>query len=168
MVVHNKSLLFKRCGITSCFCIVKGSCLLGPYFFLNFVSLEEYGVVEFSYALGSVLAVVAMLGLGGLILISCFVGGKGIKSRFYALWSSCTGDSRHSLFVALVRSDRSTIFANFAFYLDFCTPKALQLYPQIGRQGLAGCIVRRGILFHIDRSDFGHMEFRNHSSCYAP
>lgn len=83
MVVHNKSLLFKKVRDNILFFVLsKGVAFLAPIFFLNFVSLEEYGVVEFSYALGSVLAVVAMLGLGGLILISCFVGGKGIKSRF--------------------------------------------------------------------------------------
>lgn len=66
MVVHNKSLLFKKVRDNILFFVLsKGVAFLAPIFFLNFVSLEEYGVVEFSYALGSVLAVVAMLGLGG-------------------------------------------------------------------------------------------------------
>ena len=55
---------------------------MAPIFFLNFVSLEEYGVVEFSYALGSVLAVVAMLGLGGAYPYFVLRRGKGIKAGF--------------------------------------------------------------------------------------
>lgn len=84
MVVHNKSLLFKKVRDNILFFVLsKGVAFLAPIFFLNFVSLEEYGVVEFSYALGSVLAVVAMLGLGGgLSLFRASSGGKGIKSRF--------------------------------------------------------------------------------------
>lgn len=47
------------------FTLSKGVAFLAPIFFLKFVSLEEYGVVEFSYAFGSVAAVIASLGLAG-------------------------------------------------------------------------------------------------------
>ena len=47
------------------FALAKGVAFLAPIFFLKFVSLEEYGVVEFSYAFGSVTAVIASLGLTG-------------------------------------------------------------------------------------------------------
>lgn len=47
------------------FILSKGVAFIAPIFFLKFVSLEGYGVVEFSYSLGGVAAVVAMLGLNG-------------------------------------------------------------------------------------------------------
>ena len=47
------------------FALSKGVAFFAPIFFLKFVTLEEYGVVEFSYAFGSVTAVVVSLGLVG-------------------------------------------------------------------------------------------------------
>lgn len=47
------------------FALSKGVAFLAPIFFLKFVSLEDYGIVEFSYAFGSVTAVIASLGLAG-------------------------------------------------------------------------------------------------------
>lgn len=47
------------------FAFSKGVAFFAPIFFLKFVTLEEYGVVEFSYAFGSVTAVVVSLGLVG-------------------------------------------------------------------------------------------------------
>lgn len=47
------------------FCISKGIAFLAPLLFVKFVTLEEYGEVEFAYSTGSVCAVFLMLGLGG-------------------------------------------------------------------------------------------------------
>lgn len=47
------------------FCISKGIAFLAPLLFVKFVTLEEYGEVEFAYSTGSVCAVFLMLGFGG-------------------------------------------------------------------------------------------------------
>ena len=87
MVVHNKSLLFKKVRDNILFFVLsKGVAFLAPIFFLNFVSLEEYGVVEFSYALGSVLAVVAMLGLGGAYPYFVLRRGERDKKQVFMLY----------------------------------------------------------------------------------
>ena len=89
MVVHNKSLLFKKVRDNILFFVLsKGVAFLAPIFFLNFVSLEEYGVVEFSYALGSVLAVVAMLGLGGAYPYFVLRRGERDKKQVFMVYGA--------------------------------------------------------------------------------
>ena len=64
--MRNKWILLKKVEQNlAFFALSKGVAFLAPIFFLKFVTLEEYGVVEFSYAFGSVTAVVASLGLAG-------------------------------------------------------------------------------------------------------
>jgi len=47
------------------FIIAKGITFLAPVFFIKFITVEQYGVIEYSFAIGSVAAVALMLGLGG-------------------------------------------------------------------------------------------------------
>ncbi|MEG0796746.1 MAG: hypothetical protein RR397_09645 [Odoribacter sp.] len=47
------------------FALSKGVAFLAPLLFVNYVSLEDYGLIEFSYSTGTVMAGVLMLGLGG-------------------------------------------------------------------------------------------------------
>lgn len=47
------------------FIISKGAAFLAPILFLKFVTLSQYGVVEYSYSMGSVLAILACIGLNG-------------------------------------------------------------------------------------------------------
>lgn len=48
-----------------CFTIAKGLAFLAPILFLKFVSIEEYGIVEYSYSMGSVISLIVGLGLAG-------------------------------------------------------------------------------------------------------
>ena len=53
--MRNKWILLKKVEQNlAFFALSKGVAFLAPIFFLKFVTLEEYGVVEFSYAFGSV------------------------------------------------------------------------------------------------------------------
>lgn len=66
MTMRDKSGIFKKIEQNIVFfALSKGVAFLAPIFFLKFVSLEDYGIVEFSYAFGSVTAVIASLGLAG-------------------------------------------------------------------------------------------------------
>jgi O-antigen/teichoic acid export membrane protein len=47
------------------FAVAKGIAFLAPIFLIKFISLEQYGLIEYSYATGSVIAVALLLGLGG-------------------------------------------------------------------------------------------------------
>jgi len=60
-----KPTMVKLLKTAGSFVLSKGTAFLAPLLFLRFVTLEEYGVVEYSYAAGSLLAIVAALGLYG-------------------------------------------------------------------------------------------------------
>lgn len=47
------------------FILSKGIAFLAPILFIKFIALEEYGEIEFAYSIGSVLAVILMIGLNG-------------------------------------------------------------------------------------------------------
>lgn len=66
VMIQNKNALVRKVRDNLCyFSLSKGVAFIAPILLLKFVSLEEYGVIEFSYSFGSVIAVLAMLGLGG-------------------------------------------------------------------------------------------------------
>ena len=55
----------KICKSAIGFAIAKGAAFCAPILLLKFVSLDEYGIVEYSYSMGAVFAIVVSLGLYG-------------------------------------------------------------------------------------------------------
>lgn len=47
------------------FILSKGTAFVAPLMFLKFVSISEYGIIEYSYSMGTALAIVASLGFYG-------------------------------------------------------------------------------------------------------
>ncbi len=85
--MRNKGLLFKKLRDNIVFFVLsKGVAFLAPIFFLKFVALREYGVVEFSYAFGSVAAVAAMLGLNGAYPYFILRRGESEKKQAFLLY----------------------------------------------------------------------------------
>lgn len=62
---HKKELAGKIGQNIVFFALSKGTAFLAPLLFLNIVSLEEYGIVEYSYSMGSMIAMFVLLGFTG-------------------------------------------------------------------------------------------------------
>lgn len=66
------------------FAIAKGVAFLAPIFFVKIVSIEQYGLVEYSYAAGSIIATIIALGLTG--AYPYFILKKGEKEKESAFY----------------------------------------------------------------------------------
>lgn len=127
---RSKNVLLKKLSKNLIFFVLsKGVAFLAPIFFIKFVSLEEYGLIEFSYSFGSVTAVILTLGLGGAYPYFILKKKEEDKEQLFYF---------HSVFVVAVWLIFATLFyfniisINIYLPLLFCTVFALQrLYSAI-------------------------------------
>jgi len=70
------------------FAISKGVALLSPIFFIKFISLEQYGLIEYSFATGSVITVALLLGLGGAYPYFILKKGETDKEQAFFLYGA--------------------------------------------------------------------------------
>ncbi len=68
------------------FCLSKGVAFLAPILVVKFITLEEYGEIEFAYSTGSVCAVILSLGLGGAYPYFILKRQEMQKEQFFFLY----------------------------------------------------------------------------------
>lgn len=124
------------------FALSKGVAFLAPILFIKFITLEEYGGIEFAYSTGSICAVALSLGLGGAYPYFILRRQEKQKEQFFFLYGYLL------LFISLVFLFlfHSGIISQFSYFVYlFSSILSLQsLYSSILKSNDKGYI---GVLY---------------------